>query len=148
LYSVLCAVTGYGDRQVLLQAAEVHNLVPSNHELTIEFLATNPTVGEWKLEPVVSSMKVNAGQLAEAKFVVTNLLNTPVTGQAIPSLAPHQVTPYFRKTECFCFTPQHFEALERREFTVRFAVDPQLPASVDRITLGYSMYGVNKVASR
>jgi cytochrome c oxidase assembly protein subunit 11 len=149
LYSVLCAVTGYGDRQLLLHAAEVQNLAPSSdRELTIEFLATNPTVGEWQLKPVVNSMKVQAGHLAEAKFLVTNLLNKPVTGQAVPSLAPHQATPFFRKTECFCFTPQQFEALQTRELAVRFVVDSQLPATVDRITLGYSMYGVNKVASR
>jgi cytochrome c oxidase assembly protein subunit 11 len=66
------------------------------------------------------------------------------TGQAVPSIAPHEASPYFRKTECFCFTPQHFEAGQERELTVRFVVDPQLPKTVERITLAYSMYGVQQ----
>jgi Cytochrome c oxidase assembly protein CtaG/Cox11. len=40
----------------------------------------------------------------------------------------------------FLFTPQSFEGQESREFTVRFIVDPKLPANIDRLTLGYAMY--------
>ena len=58
----------------------------------------------------------------------------------IPSIAPTQATQYFRKTECFCFAPQPFAAEQERELTVRFIVDPKLPVSVDRLTLGYAMY--------
>ena len=74
--------------------------------------------------------------------LVTNLLDTPVTGQAIPSLAPREATPYFRKTECFCFTPQKFEANQTRELVVRFYIDPSLPTNIDRVTLGYAMFDV------
>ncbi len=64
----------------------------------------------------------------------------PVVGQAIPSVAPSTTAKYLQKTECFCFTPQTFEAEEQREFTVRFIVAPDLPQEVDRMTLAYSMY--------
>ena len=63
-----------------------------------------------------------------------------MTAQAIPSIAPLQATQYFHKTECFCFTPQAFEARQERELTVRFIVDPKLPRNIDRLTLAYSMY--------
>jgi cytochrome c oxidase assembly protein subunit 11 len=66
----------------------------------------------------------------------------PVTGQAIPSVAPAHTARYLQKTECFCFTPQQFGPGEAREFTVRFIVDPDLPPQVDRMTLAYSMYTV------
>jgi cytochrome c oxidase assembly protein subunit 11 len=55
-------------------------------------------------------------------------------------VAPITTARYLQKTECFCFTPQTFRALEQREFTVRFIIDPALPAAVDRMTLAYSMY--------
>jgi cytochrome c oxidase assembly protein subunit 11 len=45
---------------------------------------------------------------------------------------------YFVKTECFCFTPQHFAAGEEREMAVRFVVDRELPAGIDRLTLSYA----------
>ena len=65
-----------------------------------------------------------------------------MTAQAVPSIAPLQATQYFHKTECFCFTPQQFGAQQARELTVRFIVDPKLPATIDRLTLGYAMYDV------
>jgi cytochrome c oxidase assembly protein subunit 11 len=66
--------------------------------------------------------------------------------QAIPSIAPLQATKYFHKTECFCFTPQPFDAEQERELTVRFIVDPKLPANIDRLTLSYVMYDAQNAA--
>lgn len=144
LYNVLCDVTGFGDRQQLTRAAafpvDSAPFVP--RDVVVEFISTIPTVGEFEFRPVLHSAKVRTGQLFEAKFVAKNLLAQAVTAQAVPSIAPHEVTPYFRKTECFCFTPQHFGAGQERELSVRFFVDPHLPDNVDRITLGYSLYDV------
>lgn len=148
LYDVICEVTGYGNRKNLLEASSVAASDAPSREVTVEFLATNPTVGEWQFKPVAGSMKVVTGQLAEARFTAKNLLAQPATGQAIPDIAPSYATGYFRKTECFCFTPQRFEAGEEREFVVRFLVDTQLPGELDRITLGYAMYGVTRTAAR
>jgi cytochrome c oxidase assembly protein subunit 11 len=152
LYDVICDVTGYGSRKSLKEAATV---IPSANagetiarEVTVEFLSTMPTVGEWEFRPVDRSIKVKTGQLYSAKFIAKNLLTQPATGQAVPSISPHEATPYFRKTECFCFTPQNFLAGQERELTVRFVVDSQLPPTIDRLTLAYSMYGVTaKVAA-
>ena len=73
-----------------------------------------------------------------------------MVAQAVPSVAPITTAKYLQKTECFCFTPQSFGAAEEREFVVRFIVDPDLPAQVDRMTLAYSMYALpaQRVAAR
>ena len=47
---------------------------------------------------------------------------------------------WFRKTECFCFTPQQFAVGEEKQMPVRFFVDPELPHHVERITLAYTFY--------
>jgi cytochrome c oxidase assembly protein subunit 11 len=151
LYDVLCEVTGYSNRQNLTQAAEIRDAgtTPSaQREVTVEFVSTLPTVGEWEFRAVENSAKVRTGQLYSAKFVAKNLLAKAATGQAVPDIAPRNVGQYFHKTECFCFTPQRFDALQERELIVRFVVDPQLPENVDRITLAYQMYGVAQVAAR
>ena len=56
----------------------------------------------------------------------------------MPDVAPSKAAAYFRKTECFCFTPQQFNAGEVKQMPVRFFVDPALPKYVDRITLAYT----------
>lgn len=148
LYDVICDITGYGNRAALREAASMTETTPVDRRVTLEMISANPTFGSWEFRPVVSNMEVQPGRLYEAKFYARNLLERDVTGQAIPSIAPTQATKYFHKTECFCFTPQSFASLEGREMTVRFIVDPALPANVDRVTLAYSMYSVPQVAAR
>ena len=151
LYNVLCDVTGFGSRENLTQASAPGAAQASEppREITVDFMLAMPTVGEWEFHPVVSSLIVRTGQLTTAKFIAKNLLAQPATGQAVPSIAPHDAALYFHKTECFCFIPQHFDAMQERELTVRFVVDTHLPEDEDHITLAYSMYGVEvqKVAS-
>ncbi len=140
LYDVLCDVTGYGNRSRLAEASEVIESPVTDRLVTVEFISTAPTVGKWEFSPAVRSMEVQPGKLYEAHFHTQNLRAHSVIAQAIPSISPLQATQYFQKTECFCFTPQAFEAEQSREFTVRFIVDPKLPATIDRLTLGYAMY--------
>ncbi|MDR2215902.1 MAG: cytochrome c oxidase assembly protein [Nevskiaceae bacterium] len=141
LYNVLCAVTGYGDARALRQISTAQPTQEDETRLvTVEFLAQLPTVGHWEFRPVVRSMQVVPGRLYSAEFIAHNLMDRGATGQAIPNIAPSKVTAFFHKTECFCFTPQHFEAGEQRQMPVRFFVDPALPKYVDRITLSYTFY--------
>lgn len=162
LYSVLCDITGYGDRTQLMQAAnavETSDGSPSapsagaqdgppvtDRTVTIEFMSTTPSIGDWQFRPETGGLKAQPGKLYEAKFLAKNLRSQPVTAQAIPNIAPSQATRYFQKTECFCFTPQHFESEQTRELVVRFIVDPKLPVNIDRLTLGYSMYTSEQTA--
>jgi cytochrome c oxidase assembly protein subunit 11 len=140
LYRVLCNVTGYGDRTELEKAAQVTEAPVLDRTVTVEFLSAVPTYGDWEFRPEVTNVKVQPGRLYEAKFYAKNLRAKEVTAQAVPSIAPMDATQYFRKTECFCFSPQHFNGDEARELTVRFIVDPRLPGDIDRVTLAYSMY--------
>jgi cytochrome c oxidase assembly protein subunit 11 len=143
LYSVLCSITGYGDRGELQRAstAQASTLTSDTaRTITVEFMSSVPTFGEWEFRPAAASLKVQPGRLYEARFFARNLQAQAVTGQAVPDISPGQATPYFHKTECFCFTPQQFGPHEGRDLTVRFSVDPQLPANIDRLTLAYGMF--------
>ena len=142
LYDVLCDVTGYGSKKTLVNAAAAPTKTDLNRLVTIEFISALPTVGEWEFHPVKNDLQVHPGQLYEATFIAKNLSARPVTAHAVPSIAPQQATRYFHKTDCFCFTPQHFEGAQTRELKVRFFVDPQLPSDIDRVTLAYSMFDV------
>ena len=147
LYDAICEVTGYGNRSRLREAVAVQESPVAGRLVTVEMISATPTFGSWEFRPVEASVVVEPGRLYEARFFAKNLLELPVTGQAIPSIAPSQATRYFHKTECFCFTPQRFEGLEGREMVVRFIVDPALPSHLDRVTLAYSMYVVPQVAA-
>ena len=140
LYDVICEVTGVGSRDALLRAGSAAGLSPvADRKVIVEFTASVPA-GGWTFEPVTPSMEVEPGRLYETHYRARNLASGETTGQAVPSVAPMRAARYFVKTECFCFTPQHFAGGEERELAVRFMVDRELPASIDRLTLSYAFY--------
>jgi len=140
LYDVLCSITGYGNKKQLNEAALVTERPDEKRTVTVDFLAMVPSVGSWEFRPEQRSIEVHPGQLYTAMFFAKNLTGRDTVAQAVPDVAPTKVSAYFRKTECFCFTPQHFAVGEARDMPVRFFIDPSLPANVDRITLAYTFY--------
>ena len=140
LYNVLCSVTGYGDQTKLLQRVKAIEHPDPSRTVTIEFLADVASSGGWDFRPVVRTIEVHPGQIYSAEFIAHNLTGHASTAQAVPNIAPSMVAAYFHKTECFCFSPQHFALNEERKMPVRFIVDPALPKHVDRITLAYTFY--------
>jgi cytochrome c oxidase assembly protein subunit 11 len=159
LYDVLCEVTGFGNQKLLLvqssegralggasgstgaASGEATRLVADDSRtITVDFITELPSVGSWEFRPVVRSMQVVPGRLYEADFIARNLTGRDTVAQAVPNVSPGNATAYFRKTECFCFTPQKFLKDEQRSLPVRFVVDPALPKHLDRITLSYVFY--------
>jgi cytochrome c oxidase assembly protein subunit 11 len=144
LYDVFCEVTGVGSNEPLTEARAATNQVPDlGRTVVVEFLATVPA-GGWTLEPEAPSLAVHPGQLYEARFRARNLSDLATTGQAVPNISPLRAAQYFVKTECFCFSPQHFKGNEERELAVRFVVDKALPTNIDRLTLSYAFYDVGQ----
>ena len=143
LYNVLCAVTGYGDQAKLLQRVQgpraTEHPDPSR-TVTVEFLADVASAGTFDFRPVVRSIEVHPGQLYTAQFYAHNLTGRDTVAQAVPNIAPSQVAEYFHKTECFCFSPQHFKLDEARDMPVRFFIDPSIPRHIDQVTLAYTFY--------
>lgn len=146
LYDVFCQVVGIGTREQLTTAAAVEASGPDlSRTVTVEFVASNPGAA-WEFRPVVSSMQVHPGRLYETTYHARNLSGHATVGQAVPSVSPTRAARYFQKTECFCFTPQHFAADESKEMPVRFIVDRDLPAGVDRVTLSYAFFDTDRLA--
>ena len=147
LYDVICEAAGIRVNEAPSRMGES---AAADRKVALEFVSIVAPGGEWELIPETKETVVQPGRLHEAKFVIRSRAAVPVTGQAVPSVAPSYTAKYLQKTECFCFTPQDFAPAEEREFTVRFILDPDLPPQVDRMTLAYSMYTLpeRKLAAR
>ncbi|MBV8308648.1 MAG: cytochrome c oxidase assembly protein [Gammaproteobacteria bacterium] len=140
LYNVLCSVTGYGDQSKLRQRVAAIEQPQLDRTVTVEFLADVASAGTFEFRPEVRTVEVHPGQLFTAQFYAHNLSGRATTAQAVPNIAPSEVAAYFHKTECFCFSPQHFALNEGRDMPVRFIIDPALPRHIDMITLAYTFY--------
>jgi cytochrome c oxidase assembly protein subunit 11 len=140
LYDVLCDITGFGNQKALALQRLTVEAPDDTRTITVDFVAELPSVGNWEFRPTVGTMQIHPGRLYATEFFAHNLTGHETLAQAVPNIAPGQAAGYFRKTECFCFTPQHFAVNEQRPMAVRFVVDPAIPRSVDRITLSYTFY--------
>ncbi len=140
LYDVLCSVWEVGNRWTGEKAVAVVEHPQADRLVTVEFMTSVPNNGRWEFRPLVAALQVHPGQLYSAQFHAQNLSGHDTVGQAVPSVAPSVAAQHFRKTECFCFTPQPFRKDEGRDMPVRFIVDRDLPADVDRVTLSYAMF--------
>ena len=148
LYNVLCSVTGYGDQTRLLERVAAIEHPDVSRTVTVEFLADVASAGSWEFRPVVRTIEVHPGQLYTAQFHAHNLSGRDTVAQAVPNIAPSEVAAYFHKTECFCFSPQHFALNEGRDLPVRFFIDPALPRHIDLITLAYTFYDESSRVTR
>jgi len=148
LYDVFCRAVGIGNAEAKAGREVVQEAIDPNREVTVEFVASPASVGSYEFRPKVASMRVHPGKLYSAEFFAHNLTGRDTTAQAVPNIAPSKVAAFFHKTECFCFSPQHFNVNEQRNMPVRFIVDPAIPKYIDRITLAYTFYDASSQVSK
>ena len=143
LYKKICELTGINVLAVQeTKAVSVTNSqVDKSRTVTVEFDAN--TQGPWRFRPLVSSLQVHPGEMAQVVYEVVNTQSRSMEAQAIPSYAPQEAAAYFRKLECFCFKQQVLGANETRQMPVSFYIDPALPKSVKIITLSYTFFEVS-----
>lgn len=139
LYDAFCEITGLGGR-TNTEALTLAETPDEDRLITVEFVATVNEYGPWEFEPTVTKMRVHPGKLYDTTFFAKNLLPRSAVGQAVPSVSPPIAARHFKKTECFCFTDQPFDAGEAKDMPVRFLVDTELPAHIDTVTLSYTFF--------
>lgn len=145
LYDVLCKITGFNGKTEVTPAQIAKSMkVDESRWVTVEFIGSTMSGLAWDFYPKQSSMKVHPGQIELATFFAKNVTNRPATGQAVPSVSPGKAAQYFKKIECFCFQRQELKPGESREMPLTFYVSPELPESVETITLSYAFYSAVK----
>ncbi len=146
LYNVFCEITGLNGK-TSNQAALLEEIgassVPTDREVTIEFLASVNRGLAWEFRPLEAQLVVRPGEIHTTMFYVRNRAQETLTGQAVPSVSPGQAARFLKKIECFCFEQQELPAGGEIEMGVRFFVDADLPASINKLTLSYTMFRVS-----
>lgn len=144
-YQKICEVTGINN---LLNPDEPvrSTQIDATRTVTIEFDANTHGL-PWSFKPGQASVTVHPGELVHVKYLVQNMRDRAVTGQAIPSYGPQLAGQHFRKLDCFCFSRQTLGPGEAKEMPVVFVIDPALPRDVGTITLSYTFFEVAGTAT-
>jgi len=140
LYDIFCEVVGIRVSIDATAAESITEVRNTNRTVKLELLANTSQGTPWAFEPSADTINVATGQLLETTYLARNLSVNELTAVATPDVRPAEAGKYFKKIECFCFEEQNFSAGEERELLIRFFVDPELPAHIDRITLAYTLF--------
>ena len=148
LYNLFCEVTG---TQSLSQRSEIGrgeigrrltgmegDQVDKSRWVTVKFDTTVHPELPWDFDVLTHRIKVHPGATYEVNFTARNRSSERVTGQAIPSVAPWQATPYFNKMDCFCFNKQTLDGTQQADMPLQFRISNDLPKDIHSLTLSYS----------
>ena len=147
LYGLLCQLTGIEsiEQRAALNTPAAHpgNAQAVDRWVTVKFDGSVHPDLPWAFRVEERKVRVRVGETHEVLFWAENRSSTPITGQAIPSIAPWQATGFFNKLECFCFRQQTLDGNQSKEMPLRFVVSPDLPEGIDSLTLSYSFLRVS-----
>ncbi len=150
LYNLFCQITGtqsLSQRSQIGLSTATSERVDQARWVTVKFDTTvNPNL-PWEFVAETNKMRVHPGQTYEVNFHARNRSHSAVTGQAIPSVAPWQATPFFSKLECFCFNKQRLDGSEKTIMPLQFMVSTELPAEINSLTLSYSFMRLKEADS-
>ena len=79
-------------------------------------------------------------KLRTTRFLVRNLSDQTIVGQAVPSVSPTVAARHFRKLDCFCFTQQTLAPGESREMALTFIIDGDIGDEISELTLAYAFF--------
>jgi cytochrome c oxidase assembly protein subunit 11 len=143
IYNSLCKALNINGKVVLDTSTTTKpNKVVMERSVRVQFVATNTGGVPWDFYPKVQEITIHPGKIAHLAFYAENKTNRSMTVQAIPSVTPGIAAKYIKKTECFCFTQQTLNGHEAMDMPLLFHLDPDLPESVNTITLAYALFDV------
>jgi cytochrome c oxidase assembly protein subunit 11 len=149
LYGALCDLIGFNGRSGnMVIASEAPERPDASRLVAVELLTTVNGGAPWAFQAETQRLQVHPGKLYTVNFSAHNPRDHAVVAQAVPSVAPWNAARHLRKTECFCFRQQPFEAGETKLMPMRFMLDPELPAEVETVTLSYTFFDAPQVAQR
>lgn len=161
LYDALCAVTGLNGKTARPASGfginglgetgpagiGAERAAPSpidrTRVVTVDFTGTVMPGLAWEMRPLTARLDVHPGELQQVRYLVRNLSDTPVVGQAVPSVAPGQAARHFDKIDCFCFAEQALAPGEQKELPLVFRLRPEIDRDVRNVTLAYAFFKID-----
>ncbi len=150
LYNVFCDITGIRltDKGSVEQQVANSMQADESRLITVEFISNLNQDLRLEFKPEIHKMQVHPGKAYTVNYFARNTSSKSMIGQAVPNVQPPVASSNFKKTECFCFTNQTFEAGEGRSMPVRFMIDPLLPQRIKTVTLSYTFFDVTDTAMK
>ena len=102
-----------------------------NRIIKVNFKAEVENSLNWQFVTMENSLDIKVGENTVVKYMGKNLSEESITATADFIILPEKISPYFVKTECFCFKEQTLNPGESQIFSMVFFLDPSLDSDKD-----------------
>jgi len=146
LYSLYCAVTGYGGGVNRVVGKDLAPVPTKNKRMiTITFDANIAPGLPWEFHPMQHKVEAELGRPTKIYYYARNDSDKTIVARATFNVTPYTVAGYFYKTHCFCFTNEKLAPGQSAMLPVVLYVDRQMAKDPDTrdlhtITLSYTFY--------
>jgi len=102
-----------------------------NRIIKVNFKAEVENSLNWQFVAMEDSLDIKVGENNVVKYMGKNLSEESITATADFIILPEKISPYFVKTECFCFKEQTLNPGESQIFSMVFFLDSTLDQDTD-----------------
>lgn len=147
LYRVMSNVYGFGgERQQSDEAKQasrrehaMHAGVDKTRTINLQFAVIDNSELPVEFRPMQRQLDMHPGELREVNFYLRNLSNRELQVQGLASVTPGVGARYLVSMGSMCCKHIALEAGQSRTLAVQVVIDPDVPARIQELTLGYRL---------
>jgi len=143
-YDAICEITGLNGKTSSTASSDTQARVVEDRTVTVEFITQKGGGINGEFTSETRRVKVHPGEITLVHFYASNLTDSDMVTQSIPSVTPGEAARYLHKTQCFCFDEQTLLAGERKDMPMIFYLDPEIPRHINQFTLSYTIFDVTE----
>ena len=150
IYRLVCAQVDPGGSSWFTGDPDIYEgtEVDESRQVRVRFATNVERQLPWEFGISQNFATVHPGEKKLLEFTAMNMASIPVTGKAVYDINPPAAAPHFKKIECFCFIEQQLAARQEMVMPLYFWFDPDLPAHVTDVTIGYTFFNSDTSMAR
>jgi len=145
LYDIFCEVTGLNGK-IQESVVQTPMEVDTSRNIKVQLVSANNAQMPWRFMALQNEVELHPGQWKQVGFWVSNVTETDMVSQSVPSITPARAAQYVQKSECFCFQQQALKAGESKQMNLVFTISPDLPDDIHTVSMVYTLFDATAFA--
>lgn len=143
LYGVFTQISGVnGKITQLLDEKTLAYPVDEQRNVYVDFISTVNAVTDLQVRFSQSRMVVHPGAIYEMSYQIHNTSAHAINLRTLASVSPGFAANYFGVIQCVCLETLSLQAQEIKTVTLRWVINPELPAKVKNIALAQQFFNI------
>ncbi len=139
LYDAFCEMTGINNKGGRVRV-EMPTQVDTTRTIRVKFITHVHGDEPWEFYAQENTLELHPGEISRMLFYTQNNTSSDKVGQFVATISPGFGDRYVKKTECFSFNQQYVDALEKKEMSVIFFIDKDIPKEMEELILFYTLF--------